>query len=136
MFHDTPIRCSIIEFIKHSSEPVDFFDIKKHLDDSHISANKTTIYRQLNSLLKDNTINEIDLGEGKKRYENRQEHHHHLYCTKCHKVACIKLNDDFSQEEKIIYNSKNFLVKNHKLDFFGLCEQCQESINNKVENEK
>jgi Fe2+ or Zn2+ uptake regulation protein len=135
MVRETPIRHKIVDFINNSTEPIDFIKINEYLNNNGIDANKTTIYRQLNSLVEDNDINEIDFGEGKKRYESRRGHHHHLYCTKCKKAFCININDNFSKEEAIIYQKNNFKVLGHTLEFFGICQNCQNKISNNSDKE-
>ena len=123
----TPARNAICSFLKNHQEPVDYEQILAFLKKHKLRVNKTTVYRQLDSLLKEGLIQELDFGEGKKRYEMKQEHHHHhLLCTNCHKVECVDIKDDFHNEEKKILRNNNFKVKSHVLEFFGICGNCQE----------
>lgn len=89
--------------------------------------NKTSIYRQLEVLRNENIINEIDIGDGKKRYEIKPEkgHHHHLVCLKCNKIECYSIKKDLIEIENEINTQMKFKVQKHLLEFFGECENCQ-----------
>ena len=131
----TPIREAMFDFFKQSSEPADYSQIEECLNSKGIKANKTTIYRQLDFLLKTDYISELDFGEGKKRYEIKKQHHHHLLCTGCQKIECVDVDSSVHEEiqnveDKFLENNK-FKVKSHMLEFFGLCGRCQEKKCNK-----
>ncbi len=109
----------IIKILSKSSSPLDAVHLTKK-----IGVNKTTIYRDLENLLKENKVDEIEFGDGKKRYEvSSRNHHHHLVCKNCGKIEDVKI------EEKIfltkISNQTNFKIENHSIEFFGRCFNCQ-----------
>jgi len=134
-YRSAPIREAICDSLKQVNEPVDYNQIERYFVQNNIKANKTTIYRQLDSLLEVGYISELDFGEGKKRYELKKKHHHHLLCTNCKKVECIDLDSEVCEKLHKLENSflrKNkFKIKSHMLEFFGLCGLCQEQICNK-----
>ena len=56
--------------------------------------------------------------------EEDDGHHHHLVCTRCTKV--IEIKECFSSEvERRIATVNGFKSVTHKLEFFGLCPECQ-----------
>lgn len=94
---------------------------------SKLKVNKTTVYRQIDKLILDEKIVEIELGDGKKRYEiNGSNHHHHLICDKCGKLEDITLNENVILNE--VSKKSMFKVKRHNLEFFGLCVDCKSSL--------
>ena len=80
-------------------------------------------------LEKMNMVKRFDLGDGVARFELLDEgddgHHHHLVCTRCAEVVEIEECGMHSLEEKIA-ESNGFKGVTHRLEFFGLCPNCQE----------
>jgi len=92
---------------------------------ANLKVNKTTVYRELKSLINRHLVSEVEFGDGKKRYELVSDHHHHLICEKCHSVEDIRFTDDLSEKEQFIKTKTKFSVQRHNLEFFGLCKRCQ-----------
>lgn len=83
-----------------------------------------TVYRSLEVFCNKGFVVKLEFGEGKYRYEIRKNDHHHLICEKCNKIGIVE--DKFMQNwEEEIKKTKKFLVKRHALEFFGLCNNCQ-----------
>lgn len=124
VFKKTPARDAITDFLEISSLPVDIEQIIAFLRTKKLKTNKVTVYRIVESLLKNEIIDRVELGEGKYRYEIKKGDHHHLVCENCGKIQDIEHNSMKSLEAEI-YNKQKFLVKRHSLEFFGLCNGCQ-----------
>jgi len=96
----------------------------------------TTVYRTLDVLARVGLIQKFDFGDGRARYELIREpddetHHHHVVCKGCGKV--IDYNDFFDEETELIRKAKRglfekfgFKVTDHVIQFYGLCNECQE----------
>jgi Fur family transcriptional regulator, ferric uptake regulator len=87
-----------------------------------------TIYRSMHLLEKMELVKRFDFGDSVARYEfirhDEHEHHHHLICTDCSKV--VEIEECFPEElEQKIATGNGFTRITHKLEFFGLCPQCQ-----------
>ncbi|HWA52385.1 MAG TPA: transcriptional repressor [Patescibacteria group bacterium] len=111
------IKTKLQKLLAKSKSPISVPEILEEID-----ANKTTIYRELTSFIKDGLITEIEFGDGKKRYEWKDHgHHHHLICKTCGKIEDVKVD-----EKKLIKSitNKNFLIESHSLEFFGKCKNC------------
>lgn len=121
----TTASSAILDCFHHYNEPIDYSQIMTFLSDNLILVNKTTVYRQLNHLQKIGVIQELDLGEGKKRYEINLTHHHHIRCTNCNKIECIKLPDGFDRQLAEISKLTKFKITGHTIEITGLCKQCQ-----------
>jgi Fur family ferric uptake transcriptional regulator len=88
-----------------------------------------TIYRAMHLLEEMGMVKQFDFGDGIARFELIGEvndaHHHHLVCTRCAEVVEIMECFPCELEERIA--AKNgFKGVTHKLEFFGICPDCQE----------
>lgn len=87
-----------------------------------------TIYRTLLLLEKLGLVCKLDLDDGFSRYEllkeNEDHRHHHLICSACGSVSEVEEDLLESLEEQILLKN-NFLVKDHRVKFYGLCEKCR-----------
>lgn len=127
MFRNTPIRIAILKIFSKIKNPLTTQELLNALKEKGLKANKTTIYRQLESLRTNYLINEVRFNDRNIRYElnKKNNHHHHLVCVKCKKVKDVILPEDLHYQEKIIWKKNNFKVLQHYLEFFGLCKNCQ-----------
>jgi len=84
-----------------------------------------TVYRTVKFFETMNIVNSLDIGDGAKRYElNISIHHDHMICTSCSTI--IEFTDDLieEQQEKVA-KANNFLLKDHIMTIYGICEKCQ-----------
>ena len=95
----------------------------------------TTVYRTLELLAQMGLIFKFDFGDGRARYElsggpEGTKRHHHLICTACRRVIdYTDFTDEekaaFSRTEKALSEKYNFKIVNHLIQFYGLCDKCQ-----------
>ncbi|MCX7708566.1 MAG: transcriptional repressor [Clostridia bacterium] len=90
-----------------------------------------TVYRTLLLLDRMELVYKIDLDDGCNRYEinrhNEDHRHHHLICTKCGMVEEVQEDLLDSLEEQIL-KKNNFVVKDHRVKFYGYCKNCLEAM--------
>ena len=109
---------NVLTVLEKQKYPVDASSLVKKLD-----VNKTTVYRQLEKYIAEGKILEVELGDGKKRYEIKSlDHHHHLICNNCGKLEDIEFDE--SQIMQQIVSKTEFKIEKHNLEFFGLCSKC------------
>jgi Fur family transcriptional regulator, ferric uptake regulator len=80
-------------------------------------------------------VNKFDFGDDRSRYElaigpQGARHHHHLVCTQCGKIIDYTdfIDDEvelLTRTEKGLSQKYNFIITNHTIQFFGLCQECQ-----------
>lgn len=121
----TPVRKNLIEILLLSSRPLSIIDLMLKFKLKKMNPNKTTVYREVAFLKSFGAIQEVEFGDGKKRYESKQHHHHHIICIKCNLVKDIQMENDLDTEERRIFKEMGFKPINHSLEFFGLCSKCQ-----------
>ncbi len=120
----TPARLAVLSFLDNNKSPLDADAIFAHLREEHDEADKATIYRILETFVAKGLLKRLEFGEGKYRYELAGDDHHHLICENCGKIEDIS-DCNISDLEADIKQKKNFLVKRHSLEFYGLCQNCQ-----------
>lgn len=121
----TVARRAIIEVFLSTKSVYCAKDIIYILSKQLVHVDKTTVYREINFLKLHGIIHEIEFGEGKKYYEVRRKHHHHLVCTECHKIDHLSFDSNLLTFEDEIKKKSRFKTKSHSLEFFGICKDCQ-----------
>ncbi len=120
-------RKAVIEAFAAAREPISATHVAAAFKQKHIQADKTTIYREIEFLVAEGVLKQLHFDERSKRYELRtDEHKHHLICTGCKKVEDAVLSHDLDDVEKKLTKQKKFKVQSHSLEFYGLCETCQD----------
>ncbi len=84
-----------------------------------------TVYRNLSILIDMGLVKKIHYGSTFDRFEAKTEPHYHLICESCGKIS------DFQMPVYDELNSKasqltGFTIHSHKLEFFGMCEDCKQ----------
>jgi len=121
----TPARIAVMKFLETTDMPVDVSMIQQYLAKKDIKADPATVFRIMNMFTQKGITKQISFKEGKFRYElTNREDHHHLICESCGKIEDISDCNIFALEKEI-NKKKKFFVKTHALEFFGVCEECQ-----------
>jgi Fur family peroxide stress response transcriptional regulator len=83
-----------------------------------------TVYRNLSVLIEQGLIKKIHFGSTFDRFEANIKPHYHLICESCGKILDFEMPiyDDLNFQAK---QRTNFIIHHHKLEFFGLCEECK-----------
>ena len=102
-------------------------DIYEILKQDNPSIGLATVYRTLELFCDLGLIQQLDFDDERKRYEleGDDSHHHHLICLNCNKI--IEFNDEILEEfEQDLQREHNFKVTEHKIKFYGYCDQCSD----------
>ncbi len=85
-----------------------------------------TIYRTLNLFAENNWISRIDLNDGYSRYVMKpaSSHLHTLLCKACHRIE--HLSGCFVEKQQEELRKKGFTSLSHKVEFVGLCPDCNQ----------
>ncbi|MFC1508085.1 Fur family transcriptional regulator [Candidatus Omnitrophota bacterium] len=101
----------------------DMYNIAKKKDSS---IGQATVFRTLKLLCEADIAKEVDLGDGKTRYEHKygHEHHDHLVCLECGSfIEAVDVRIEKLQEE--LCKRHGFTPKRHKMQIFGICRKCK-----------
>jgi Fur family ferric uptake transcriptional regulator len=119
-------RAAILEILRRHPHPLTNKEILTALPKDQCDL--ATIYRSMHLLEKMGMVKRFDFGDGAARFELIGEdddgHHHHLVCTRCSEV--VEIVECFPTEvEQRIASANGFKAVTHKLEFFGICPDCQ-----------
>ena len=121
----TPARIALMNLLETTDRPVDVQTMISFLEKKGIKSDPATVFRIVNMFTEKGLTKQIQLQEGKSRYElAAQNDHHHLVCTKCGDIQDIS-DCNIGELEKDIEKKKGFSVTSHALEFFGICKACQ-----------
>lgn len=133
IFRWTLTRKAILDLLNRTSKHMSAKEIYDTLLKLYPGIGLSTVYRTLDLLSRMGLVKKLNIGEGKSRYEYKpgeEKLHHHIICTKCGKI--IDYSDFLDEElnlvgkiEKNLARKYNFIVKDHNIDFYGLCKDCR-----------
>ncbi|MBP9691226.1 transcriptional repressor [Candidatus Woesebacteria bacterium] len=121
----TQARASILELFENTDRPIEAKALHTMLTRIGVQVNVTTVYREIEFLLKENIIEKVPLKDTELHYEMKgRPHHHHLMCTDCGKIEDMTLESEKNLLEEAHTLSK-YHIKRHSIAFFGKCPTCQ-----------
>lgn len=125
-FRITVARRAIVDVVLASAAPVSAQGVSAALRKRGVSANVTTVYRELEFLRERGICMSVTLQDGVRRYESAAlGHHHHLVCLECDAIQDVELpHDELHAAEKRIEKTHGFTVRQHALEFYGRCKNC------------
>jgi Fur family ferric uptake transcriptional regulator len=124
-FKITNIRKGVVDIFSKADRPLSAGDLFKLLHSKKLNVNKTTVYRELQFLVREHFLTEVYLRPGKTSYESAElMHHHHLVCEVCGKIDKVT-NCLAKQLEDDILKKKGFRITRHTLEFYGICAACR-----------
>ncbi len=90
------------------------------------SIGQATVFRTLKLLCGADIAKEVDLGDGKTRYEHKcgHEHHDHLICTRCGRFI-EAMDPEIERLQKKLCRRFAFTPQYHKMEIFGVCKKCR-----------
>ncbi|OUK47360.1 transcriptional repressor, partial [Enterococcus faecium] len=88
-----------------------------------------TVYRTLEIVTELKIVDKVSFNDGLARYDLRKEgakhFHHHLLCLNCGTIEEVE-EDLLLEVEQVVEERYHFLVKDHRLTFHGICQECYE----------
>ncbi|NQV15765.1 transcriptional repressor [bacterium] len=123
----TSQRIALLKLLNNTSEHYDAEEIYIELRKLQKTVSRATVYRSLETLVEQQLVSKLDFGEGRMRYENRQErdeHHDHLICERCGKVIEF-FNLEMEAQQLAVCEKHDFLPSTHTMHIFGTCIECR-----------
>jgi Fur family transcriptional regulator, peroxide stress response regulator len=124
-FRITPQRIAVLKILAVSENHPSVEMIYEKVRRDFPTTSLATIYKTVTLLIKLNEVLELGFPEGSNRYDGHKPYPHpHVICTKCRKIIDPDLErlNDLKQE---LVSETGFRITSHRLDFFGLCPDCQ-----------
>ena len=121
----TPQRMAVLKILAeskgHPSVEAIYEQVRQHFPTTSLA----TVYKSVALVKELGEVLELGFTDGGNRYDgNKPYPHPHLICTRCRAIMDPILSsvDDLTQQ---LTEETGFKITNHRLDFFGLCPDCQ-----------
>jgi Fur family transcriptional regulator, ferric uptake regulator len=120
-------RNAVVELLARQSCAVTAQEIDERLRAGGRAVGRASVYRVLELLTELRLVQRIDVGQGIARYERHEpdgDHHHHLVCDRCGRIAPF---EDRALEQAIerISRTLSFSVAGHDVVLHGACRDCR-----------
>lgn len=121
----TPQRLAILRILSDSKDHPSAEMIYDQIKQDFPVTSFATVYKTVGLVKELGEALELEFSQDSNRYDgNKPYPHPHLICTKCKKIIDPDL-DTVSHLEKEIAKETGFRITNHRLDFYGVCPECQ-----------
>jgi len=125
-FRITPQRILILKILALSDGHPSVEDIYEQVKRDFPTTSLATVYKTVTLLKELNEVLELGFAEGGNRYDGKKPYPHpHLICTKCRKIFDPDLESLEGLKQELV-SETGFRITSHRLDFFGICPDCQE----------
>lgn len=122
----TKVRKAILAILIRSSQPMAAEEIFLALKEEQSTANLSTVYRTLESLVNKDLVSKISImNNDRMLFEyNQLGHRHYLICVTCKKIVTVQ-NCPLGSYERTLEDETHFNIIGHRLYLYGYCEDCQ-----------
>jgi Fur family peroxide stress response transcriptional regulator len=121
----TPQRMAVVKILAGSEGHPSVERIYEQLQNDFPTMSLATVYRTVLLIKSLGEVLELGFPDRSNRYDaNRPYPHPHVICVKCGKIIDPDISSlkDMQQE---IADETGFRILTHRLDFFGICRDCQ-----------
>jgi Fur family peroxide stress response transcriptional regulator len=124
-FRITPQRIAVLKILASSEGHPSVEEIYEEVKKDFPTTSLATVYKTVTLLKELNEVLELGFPEGSNRYDGSKPYPHpHLICTKCRKIMDPDL-ESLEGVTKELTSETGFQITSHRLDFFGICPDCQ-----------
>ncbi len=123
----TAQRLELVELLAEAGAPLSIPEILERRP--HLA--QSSVYRNLTALERAGVVQRLLAGDEWGRYELAEdltEHHHHLICSTCGRVADITLPHDVEEAldraVAVVATERGFRIDAHRFDLLGQCGRC------------
>ena len=122
----TEQRRIVTEMFFTSEGHLSIEDLLEQVREAEPKIGYATVYRTLKLLKECGLAWERHFGDGVSRYEVawEDEHHDHLICLDCEKIVEFEDRKIEALQEKVA-SRHGFKLVRHKLELYGICDDCQ-----------
>ena len=124
-FRITPQRLAVLKVLAASEGHPSVEKIYESVRGEFPTTSIATIYKTVALLKQIDELIEISFPDGSNRYDgNKPYPHPHVICTQCKKIIDPDLSSlkDLTKE---VAEETGFQILTHRVDFFGVCRECQ-----------
>lgn len=122
----TPQRLAILKILSDNTEHLSAEQIYARVSEDFPTTSLATVYKTISTLKEMGEVMELGFGDSGNRYDVRDPlPHPHLICVNCKKIIDVEIGrlDELTRPVAL---KTGYQILHHRLDFFGLCPECQE----------
>ena len=121
----TPQRLAILRILASSEGHPSVDEIYNAVVKDFPTTSLATVYKTITLLKELGEVLELEFSLGSNRYDGSKPFPHpHVVCTRCKSIVDPDL-ESLSAMTAEVSEQTGFKVVNHRLDFYGLCPECQ-----------
>jgi Fur family peroxide stress response transcriptional regulator len=121
----TPQRLAVVRILAENDEHPTVEKIHARVKVDFPTTSLATVYKTLVVLKELGEVLEIGFSDGSNRYDGvNPRPHPHLICTRCGRIQDPDMDFLDGLTDRVTA-ATGFRITKHRLDFFGLCADCQ-----------
>ena len=121
----TPQRIAVYNMLCNTKEHPDAETIYKTLEPTNPTMSLATVYKTLDFFKQLGLVQELNVGEGRSRYDADVDWHPHTVCTCCGQVGDLHLEALKNVSQKLA-PELDFEVEMEQLILYGKCSECHQ----------
>lgn len=110
----------ILQIIEESKNHLTAIEIYHVCQKTILNISLGTVYRNLNTLLREEKIICIQTPDHVRHYDDAQKKHAHFICMKCHHIFDI---DKILNDAEVMVSG--YKILDYSISFKGICQKCQ-----------
>ena len=124
----TPQRVALLRLLVADEGHSSASQLHEQLKAQFPTTSLATVYKTLGTLKEIDEVLELGFSNDDNRYDGaRPFPHPHLICTKCRKIVDADAHLARTLVAEVAAAS-GYQIASHRLDFYGLCHECQNSV--------
>src|ERR1700682_1069110 len=122
----SPVRDRVAELLSNGSRHLWSLDeLLERVRAETGTGDYSTVFRAVAYLEGKGVVQRVELGDGRSRYEPAHDHHDHVRCTDCGRVAESGESCDLAEATERVGDATGYSILGHHLLFTGICPDCQ-----------
>ena len=121
----TPQRIAVYNMLRSTTEHPNAEMIYKTLEPTNPTMSLATVYKTLDFFKQLGLVQELNVGEGRSRYDAVVDWHSHTVCTCCGKVGDLHMEALKNVSQKLA-PELDFEVEMEQLILYGKCSECRQ----------
>jgi Fur family peroxide stress response transcriptional regulator len=126
----TPQRQAILEILTTSDTHPTVDQIYERVRADFPMTSRATLYKTISLAMEMGAVMELEFSQGSNRYDGKRPYPHpHVICTTCKQVMDAADLEIKALKQQIVQKT-GYRIVNHRIDFFGICPDCQKTSMN------
>jgi Fur family peroxide stress response transcriptional regulator len=119
----TPQRQAILTYLMNATSHPTADEIYKSLSPSFPSMSVATIYNNLRLFVEAGLVRELTYGDASSRFDADLSDHYHAICKCCGRIVDFEY-PPLLEVERAASQTTGFTVEGHRMEIYGVCDQC------------